>query len=534
MPSLIPLPCTVELGADTFDLRDSDVVVAPAELAELARVFIQDVLTDRGPELVVQNAGPGAIRLEFGDLGLQALPATAGTRADGREGADERYGLSVAADGIRVWAPAAEGIHRGLTTVRQLIATATADEGMWAVPFLGVADVPRFAWRGLSLDVARCFHPVDTVRRVIDMCSLYKLNVLHLHLTDDQGWRIPIPGWPALTPSTSEHYTAEELDGLVAYAAARFVTLVPEADMPGHVSAAFAAYPELRTTPAAFESAAVPVGTLDPDFDLTWRFVGDVVAELAARFPTSAFIHLGGDEAFGMTDEAHARFVDRAAATVKDRGRRVIGWQEISRANIGSGDIMQYWIDLGDIEGALDSDAMKAMMPPEFVPVLMEMLAKADGDTRRAAEKGASILVSPASRAYFDRPHAAASSDPEQEERRARVGLPVYPAATLREFVEWDPVEHTPGVEDEARLVGVEAAVWCETVTDRDDLEFLLMPRLPGTAEVAWTQRGATEWDDYAGRLGAQSPVWTSRGWMWFQSAEIDWRPVAVTVGGAA
>jgi hexosaminidase len=171
------------------------------------------------------------------------------------------------------------------------------------------------------------------------------------------------------------------------------------------------------------------------------------------------------------------------------------------------------------------------MMPPEFLPVLMEMFGKADGDTQRAVEKGASILVSPASRAYFDRPHAAASTDPDQEERRARVGLPVYPAATLREFVEWDPVELTPGVEDEAPLVGVEAAVWCETVQDRDDLEFLLMPRLPGTAEVAWAQPGATEWDDYAGRLGAQSPVWATRGWTWFQSAEIDWRPVAVTVG---
>ncbi|MFF1635275.1 beta-N-acetylhexosaminidase [Leifsonia sp. NPDC058248] len=532
MPSLIPLPRRVDAGQGTFALRTGDAVVAPNDLLSLAQLFVRDVLVDTELGLRPAPVGEkGAIEIVIDGFGLEELPAPAGVRADGRGDADERYGLSVAADGIRVWSPTAEGIHRGLTSLRQLIAAATREDEVWAIPAVSIVDVPRFAWRGLSLDVARCFHPAETVRRVIDMCSLYKLNVLHLHLTDDQAWRIPISGWPELTPGQSEHYTNEELDELVAYAAARFVTVVPEADMPGHVSAVFTAYPALRTAPPVFESTAVPIGTLDPDHDLTWRFVEDVVTELAARFPTSAHLHLGGDEAFGMPDEAHARFVDRAARLVKERGRRVIGWQEISRADIGGDDIVQYWIDLGDLGGNLDSEGAMAMMPPEFMPVLFEMLAKAEGDTRRAIDKGASILVSPASRAYFDRPHAAASADPEQEERRARLGLPVYPAATLRDFIEWDPVDVTPGVDDEERLVGVEAAVWCETVRDRDDLEFLLLPRLPGAAETAWAERGATDWDDYAGRLADQSAVWHSRGWTWFQSSEIDWRPIAVTVG---
>jgi hexosaminidase len=529
---LIPLPRRVDVAQGSFALRTGDAVVAPADLLALAQLFVRDVLFDTELGLRPAPVGEqGAIQLVLDDAGLDALPPPSGVRADGQLDADERYGLSVATDGIRVWAPTAEGIHRGLTTLRQLIAAETSEDGVWAIPSVSVVDVPRFAWRGLSLDVARCFHAAETVRRVIDMCSLYKLNVLHLHLTDDQGWRIPISGWPDLTPDQSEHYTAEQLDELVAYAAARSVTLVPEVDMPGHVSALFGAYPELRTTPPAFESALLPVGTLDPDHDLTWQFVDDVVEELASRFTTSAYIHLGGDEAFGMADEAHARFVDRAARLVKDRGRRIIGWQEISRADIGSDDIVQYWIDLGDIAGNLDSESAMAMMPPEFVPLLVEMLAKAEGDTRRAVEKGALILASPASRVYFDRPHAAASADPEQEERRARLGLPVYPAASLRDFIEWDPVDDTPGIEDEERLVGVEAAVWCETVQDRDDLEFLLLPRLPGVAETGWAQRGATAWDDYALRLAPHSAVWSSRGWTWFQSSEIDWRLLAVAVG---
>ncbi|MGN7800419.1 beta-N-acetylhexosaminidase [Leifsonia sp. 22587] len=527
---LIPLPRHLHARSGSFPLHPGDTVAAPPELVRVAALFVRDLVTDGGPALTVAlTPAPSAVQLDLSDDALQPLPPAAGVRADGLDQADERYGLEIGADGIRVWGPTAEGVHRGLTTLRQLIAFATSDDETWQVAAAEISDAPRFAWRGLSLDVARCFHPADTVRRVIDMCSLHKINVLHLHLTDDQGWRFSVPGWPALT-AESEHYTVEELDDLVAYAAARFVTLVPEADMPGHVSAVFAAYPELRTTPPQIESAAVPIGTLDPDHEPTWRFIDDVVRELAARFPTSAYLHIGGDEAFGMADEAHARFVDRAAAIVKQHGRRVVGWQEISRAGIGAGDIAQFWIDLGDMEQQLSSDAVAAMMPPEFLPVLTEMLAKAEGDTDTALAKGARVLASPASRAYFDRPHAAPSSDPEQEERRGRVGLPVYPAATLRQYVEWDPVDQTPGARDDSDLAGVEAALWCETVTGRDDLEFLLLPRLSGTAEVAWAARATTVWGDYARRLAGQSSIWAARDWSWFRSAEVEWRQVDLPV----
>jgi hexosaminidase len=511
---VIPLPDHVDIQAGTFVVHDGDRVLAEESLAEVSAIFMRDVGADSGLALA-HGADDGAIRLELDATSFEAVAPASGVRADGEQEPDERYGLRVSAAGIRVWAATPEGIHRGLTTLRQLISRTAG-----TLPQLEIIDGPRFNWRGLSLDVARRFHDVRTVMRVIDMCSLYKLNVLHLHLTDDQGWRVPVRGWPALTADGSQHYSRDELDELVAYAAARFITVVPEVDMPGHVSAALAAYPELRTG-AQLEVPGMPaVANLDPANDHTWNLVRDVVTELAERFPTSRFIHIGGDEAFAMSDDTHVSFVDRARAIVTARGRRVIGWQEIARAAVTSGDVVQYWMEpsLADEAEGLAG----AGLTSELMELLRGTLAKAQRDIPLAVGKQASVLLSPTGRLYFDRPFPPGSARPEQEAQRARLGLPVYPPASLRDGIAWEPGDELSGVDEEV-IVGIEAAVWCETVQDGRDLEFLLLPRLCGAAEKAWAGRGVTDWGGYSNRLSPQAAAWSRRGWSWFRSLEIEW-----------
>ncbi|TCO34155.1 hexosaminidase [Kribbella steppae] len=533
---VIPAPATATAHDGTLIVGAAlGVVVQSADLAEVAARFVEDIQVDAGIALSPESAG---ITLLIDGDGIDDIAPAAGLRADGQAitDADERYGLEITGEGVRVWGRTAEAVHRGLTTLRQLITT-HAQDGTAALPTTRIVDGPRFAWRGLSLDVVRTFHAPDVVRRVIDMCSLYKLNVLHLHLTDDQGWRIEVPSRPALTEVGATgavgdrpggFYSQSEVAALVAYAAERFVTVVPEIDMPGHTSAVFSAYPELA--PAEIRSidlgngSSIQLSTLDPDRDETWAFVEDVLDAVIPQFPQSAYVHIGADETWGMSDEAHASFVEQAAALVRARGKRVVGWQEVARAAISSDDVVQYWMDVAEAESA-DSDKAASMLPPDLLPILVEGLRKAKHDAPKALAQGARLLVSPTTWLYFDRPHADASSDPGQEEARKRVGLPFYPAASIRDGVEWDPVENTPGVQTEDQLAGVEAAVWCETIATSDELEFTLLPRLAGAAEKAWTRQTSTDWSDYATRLGRQSLTWKHRGWTWFQSVEINWAP---------
>jgi hexosaminidase len=531
---VIPAPATETSQDGTFVVRVAAGVVAAgvvaesAELIDLAARFVDDVQADTGFTL----AAKAGITVALDATGLNEAAPASGVRADGNDNADERYGLEVTADGVRVWGATAEGVHRGLTTLRQLIA-AYAQDGTAVLPTTRIIDGPRFAWRGLSLDVVRTFHPPDAVRRIIDMLSLYKLNVLHLHLTDDQGWRVEVPSLPMLTEVGAKgavgdrpggYYTRDELAELVAYAADRFITVVPEIDMPGHTTAVFSAYPELA--PAELRSidlgngTSIPLNTFEPHRPEIWAFVEEVLDAVIPQFPQSAYVHIGGDEAWGMPDEAHAEFVERTAALVRDRGKRVVGWQEIARAAITSDEVVQYWLEPRQVD-SLDSDAASTV-PSDLLPILVEHMTKAAQDVSRALAHGSRLVMSPTSRLYFDCPHAEPSADPAQEELRQRVGLPFYTPVSIRGGVDWDPLDVTPEVTSDTQIAGVEAAIWCETITNQEDLEFMLLPRLPGAAEKAWSQ-SPTHWPDYATRLSHQSPTWQTRTWTWFKSTEINW-----------
>jgi hexosaminidase len=533
---VIPAPAHLTLSDNTFNLNSlSGVAVESPELAELAARFVADVELDCGLALT----GDTGITLTLESVvataaGPQAngVPAAAGVRADG-DPVDERHCLEITAEGIRIWGPTPEAVYRGLTSLRQLI-SAHLQDGTAVLSAARIVDGPRFAWRGLSLDVVRTFHGPDEVRRIIDMLSLYKLNVLHLHLTDDQGWRVEVPSRPLLTEVGAAgaigdrpggYYTQAELAELIAYAADRFVTVVPEIDMPGHTSAVFKAYPalgpdEIRSVDLG-NGDSLQLNNLDPGRDETWAFVEDVLDAVISQFPRSGYVHIGGDETWGMSDEDHVAFVEKAAALVRARGKKVVGWQEIARADLEPADVVQYWLDL-DVDSMVRNPDLPT--PPEdLLPILVEGLRKAKYDAPKALEQGTKLIISPVTWLYFDRPHADSSSDPDQEEARKHLGLEFYGAASIEHCVSWDPVESLPGIDSADQVAGVEAAIWCESITTSEDLELMLLPRLPGAAEKGWSHETVTDWPTYAERLGRQSPTWRNRTWTWLQSTNVNW-----------
>lgn len=529
---LIPAPRSVAVHPGTVDLRAArSLTVSAVEALVVADQLREDLRLWAGVDLpeptVAPSGAPGGVH-----LALRAA-RSAGVVSSPFAGEHE---VAVSAGGVQVAAAEPEGLYRGATSVVQLAGT-----GSGLLPHLVLQDGPAFGWRGLSLDVTRHFVPASEVRRVIDVLALYKFSVLHLHLTDNEGWRLEIRSRPALTAGrlledgSRAYYTQEEFAELVAYARARFVTVVPEIDLPGHASAVLQAYPELGARAvAAPEGSPFPVANLDGPDDLVWSFVDDVLTEVVALTP-GPYLHVGGDEAFGMDPQAHAAFVTRWAQRVRDHGKTVVGWQEASRAQLPPGQVLQHWIDFagniadrqadaaagGDGAGAAASAA--AGLPPETVAMLAETFVQARGDLERIAAQGSLVLLSPNGHAYLDRPHAEPSADPAQAELRGRLGLPYYPPTPLRAYVEWDPTAQA-GPLDRSRIAGVEGAVWCETVTSVPDLEALLLPRLPGVAQAAWGEPGGTTWPEHRDRLASHAALWDRLAWHWYQDTSVPWR----------
>ncbi|GIH77785.1 family 20 glycosylhydrolase [Planobispora longispora] len=465
----------------------------------------------------------------------------------GSGGSRERYELVVTSGGATVTASSAEGLFRGATTFAQLLTGQDAGGGPGGphagdgrtaqdsgpgltAPAVRVLDGPALRWRGLSLDVVRRFFPVAQVKKVVDLLALYKFNVLHLHLTDSQAWRLEITGRPGLTDPANwpggegsrngdgpQFYTREDYREIVEYAAERFVTVVPEIDMPGHALAAVRAYPELA---GADEPPHPLLPFIDPRAGAADGFVADVLRQVADLTP-GPFLHIGGDEAFGMPHELYAAFTARALRLARTTGKRVVAWQEAARSGaLTPADLAQCWIGS---DHSFDAEGARELAPAEYHPIIdmvERSFERAPRDAPEAVAAGAPVLASPSSVLYLDRRYAEDSLLPDQTARRERVGFASYEPRTSRELFAWHP-ETLAEVPGDARLAGVEAAIWCETVTDFDDLAFLLLPRLPGIAEKGWTPQ-VTAWADYRGRVAAHPGWWERLGWGgYYRSAEL-------------
>jgi len=440
------------------------------------------------PVVTSDDGGPGLVVLR--------LPADAPGLGLHRVGADrlavEQYGVDVGPERIVVTAGGCEGLLHAAASLAQLVVRA---DGGVVVPAVLIEDAPRFGWRGLSVDVARHFFGPEVLHVVIDAMAQLKLTVLHLHLTDDQGWRLEIPSRPllaGLSGSTAVDgdpggwFTVEDFAGLTAYAAERGIVVVPEIDLPGHVNAALHAYGELTPSGAPepeFTGIDVGFSRLHVGLPATEPFLRDVLADVAAM-TQGPYVHIGGDEVLTMDAAEHRALVGLAAARGVAAGKTVVGWQEVAGADLGPGAIVQLWDQRED--------------PARVVA---------------AVEAGAGLLLSPARRVYLDMKYDESSA----------LGLDWAGTTGLRDAYDWDPLTVVPGVPAE-RIVGIEAAVWTETLRTADDLFSMLLPRLAAVAEVAWSAPERIGWDGFAARVPRLARRWSDAGLAWHPVDEVEWR----------
>jgi N-acetyl-beta-hexosaminidase len=402
------------------------------------------------------------------------------------DGGDEAYTINVASEQITLTANTPAGLFRGVQTLRQLFgaeiesATPLSDKA-WSVACAEIKDSPAYEYRGLMLDVARHFFTKDIIMRQIDLAASYKINKIHLHLTDDQGWRIEIKSRPALTEVGSVgavtvlpwglkiggeggYYTQEDFKEIVAYAAARYMEVIPEIDMPSHTNAALSAIPELNPNgKLAKPRYDIEVGysTLQARSEATYVFIDDVIKEVAAISP-SPYFHIGGDEADSTSKEDYNYFFERVSAIAKKYGKTTIGWNPYEgSAGVVGDSILQNW------DGTLGSSDL-------------------------ADSKGLRVILSPAN-AYIDQRY-------NDDYEKSHLGLQWRGFITLKTSYEWYPRQLSPN----SKLLGIESTLWTETVVSSDDMDYLIYPRLMANAEVGWTGDEGRSFDEFMLRLPAQ------------------------------
>ncbi len=497
--AVIPRPDVLTPRTGAFTVRPSTVLHADPMFVDVAHRFARDIANPTGLDLTVRasSAGAGGIRL-VRDRTLAA------------EG-DEAYRLDVTGAGIVVRAAAPAGVFYALQTVRQLLPPAILRDARvqnvaWTVPAVHIEDTPRFSWRGAHLDASRHFMPKEFVRKYIDLLALHKLNRFHWHLTEDQGWRIEIKKYPRLTdvgscrdqtlvgPYVADpakrvfdgkkhcgYYTQDDVREIVAYAAERFITVVPEIEMPGHAQAAIAAYPQLGVRPDTTVSVLGVWGIsefiLNAD-DSTISFMQDVLSEVLTLFP-GPFIHIGGDEAIktqwkaspqiqarikqlGLKDEHELQswFIRQMDTFLTKRGRRLIGWDEILEGGLAENATVMSWRGM-------------------------------DGGIA-AAKAGHDVVMAPGSHTYFDH----YQSLDKKSEPLAIGGF--LPMDTVYSF---EPVPASLSPAEAKHVLGAQAQVWTEYIQTPKDVEYMLFPRLSALAEVMWSSKANRDYGNFMARM---------------------------------
>jgi hexosaminidase len=488
MNNLIPKPVFVQPAPGGFSLTAATGIHVQSgnpEVESIGRYLAEKLKPATGfalpviPADALPPAGNIYLAVEDGDPAL------------GEEG----YTLAVTPDLIALVANMPAGLFRGVQTLRQLLAAGiespAVQPGPWVIPAGAIRDQPRFTWRGAMLDVARHFFSVADVKAFIDRMAYYKMNRFHLHLTDDQGWRIEIKSWPNLTAiggttavggDPGGFYTQEEYADIVAYAQSRYITVVPEIDMPGHTNAALASYPELNCDGVArppHTGIEVGFSTLCMDQDITYAFIDDVIREVAALTP-GPYVHIGGDEVRTLSGEEYVSFVQKAQGVVNKYGKRMIGWDEIGRIDLLPQTLVQYW------NGPLAAEA---------------------------ALKGAKVIMSPASRTYLDQKYTTSTE----------LGLSWAGYIEVQESYSWDPAAQLGGV-SEGQIAGVEAPLWTETIRTREDIEYMVFPRLAGIAEIGWSAADGRDWNEYKLRLAEHGLRWNAWNLNFYRSPQIAWK----------
>ncbi len=404
---------------------------------------------------------------------------------------NEGYSLEIAPNKITITAGSGAGIFYAIQSLFQLMPV-DANTNNISVPCVNIEDAPRFKWRGVLLDVSRHMFPVKFIKKFIDILAMYKMNIFHWHLTDDQGWRIEIKKYPKLTQVGAWRketvgdgkpyggfYTQDQIREIVAYAKERYITVVPEIEMPGHSLAALAAYPELSCTGGPFEVAT----NWGPHKDIfcagnekTFQFLENVLTEVMDLFP-SKYIHIGGDEVQkdrwrkcpkcqarikteGLRGEAELQsyFIQRIEKFLNSKGRRIIGWDEI-------------------LEGGLAQNAT------------VESWRGTDGGIAAVKAKH-NVIMAPGEYCYFDHPQGL-SGEPKANGSYL----------SLEKVYSYEPVPDALNKEEAKFIIGAEATMWSEFLETTNHVEYMLLPRLCAFSEVVWTSKELKNYDDFSKRM---------------------------------
>ncbi len=494
---IIPKPVELQLQKGVFEFTKNTQIVATNSFQEkIAKQFSEKFDTAAGFNLQIVKETPDKNFIQF--LTNSAF-------------ASEAYELSVTNTKITITASENAGFLYGLETVKQLLPEAIESSTLvtnqdWVIPNLEVKDQPRFQYRGLHLDVSRHFFEKDYIKKTIDRLAMHKMNVLHLHLVDDQGWRIEIKKYPKLTEvgawrvdqedkhwnarETSDpkekgtyggFYTQEELKELVAYAASKSIEIIPEIEMPAHVTSALAAYPELG---CFNKQVAVPSGGVWPITDIycagkesTFEFLENVLLEVIDIFP-SKYIHIGGDEATktnwkvcphckkrmkteGLDDveELQSYFVKRMEKFINSKGKKLIGWDEILEGGLAPEATVMSW---RGVKGGVE-----------------------------AAKQGHDVIMTPGTHCYFDH-----YQGPQNEEPLAIGGF--TPVSKVYQF---DPVVEEMTREEAKHVLGGQANLWSEYITTEQHSEYMIFPRLAALSETLWSPKELRNWKDFSLRL---------------------------------
>ena len=519
--SLIPRPAHVQLksGKFTFSKTTSIVFDQSNDQLRAAANYLAGRLRKATGFAFPSKDWANAPK---GDVIILSLVADADL---GKEG----YQIDVTKARIELKANQAPGLLYAVESLFQMLPpgaySSSPRSGVaWQVPSVSIKDAPRFGWRGMHLDVSRHFFPKEFIYTYIDMLAMHKLNVFHWHLVDDQGWRLEIKKYPRLTDigawrvdREDQHwnardpqeegeaatyggfYTQDQVRDIVAYAAGKNITIVPEIEMPAHVSCALAAYPQFSCTGGPF---TVPPGGVWPITDIycagndsTFIFLEDVLTEVMDLFP-STYIHIGGDEAtkteWEQCDKCQARidqedledeaelqsyFVKRIEKFLVSKGRRLIGWDEI-------------------LEGGLAPEA-----------TVMSWRGVAGGIA--AARAGHDAVMTPTSNCYFDYYQGRQDLEP----------LAIGGFLPLSQVYDYEPVPDSLTVEEAKHILGAQANVWTEYIPTPEHAQYMTLPRMAAMAEVGWSPKEGKDWNDFARRIDKQLQRYASRGYNYAPSA---------------
>ncbi|MBL7215087.1 MAG: beta-N-acetylhexosaminidase [Phycisphaerae bacterium] len=498
MYSIIPQPVNVQSQNGYFTFDPGTQVIANENTHSVAAMLNEILSPAMGFQLRIVNNS-------------EQKTNTITLKLDGaleKELGPEGYRLAVSNDTIQVEAAKEAGLFYGLVTIKQLLPAAiySSDkvrDTAWRLPCVKITDYPRFQWRGMHLDVCRHFMPKEFVKKYIDLIALHKMNVFHWHLTDDQGWRIEIKQYPKLTEvgawrketivghargpkpwpfDSIPHggfYTQDDIREVVAYAKDRYITVVPEIEMPGHSQAAIAAYPELRNDDKKFD-VCTWWGYGEDVFNVqesTITFLQNVLTEVMGLFP-STYIHIGGDEVpknhwknspqaqahmkeLGLANEEELQswFIKRMDTFLDARGRRLVGWDEILEGGLAPGAVVMSW------RGTESGIA--------------------------AAKAGHNVVMAPNSHTYFDHYQANPEGEP----------LAIGGFSPLEKVYGYEPIPETLTQEEAKHILGAQAQVWTEYILDAKHVEYMALPRMCALAEVVWTPAEKKNYDDFYERL---------------------------------